>query len=51
VPGYNYGAEQFYNLSVDNISISAVPEPEQAAMLGAGLGLIGWMARRRKRQA
>jgi hypothetical protein len=51
VPGYNYGAEQFYNLSVDNISISAVPEPEQAAMLGAGLGLIGWVARRRKRQA
>jgi hypothetical protein len=51
VPGYIYGAEQFYNLSVDNIAIAAVPEPEQAAMLGAGLGLIGWMARRRKRQA
>lgn len=51
VPGYIYGAEQYYNLSVDNISISAVPEPEQAAMLGAGLGLIGWVARRRKRQA
>jgi len=50
VPGYIYGAEQFYDLSVDNISISAVPEPEQAAMLLAGLGLIGWTARRRQRQ-
>jgi hypothetical protein len=51
LPGYIYGAEQFYNLSVDNIAIAAVPEPEQAAMLGAGLGLIGWVSRRRKRQA
>ena len=31
--------------------ISAVPEPEIYAMLGAGLGLMGWVARRRRQQA
>ena len=30
---------------------SPVPEPEIYAMLGAGLGLMGWAARRRKQQA
>ncbi|MCW5643604.1 MAG: PEP-CTERM sorting domain-containing protein [Rhodoferax sp.] len=30
---------------------SAVPEPEIYAMLLAGLGLIGWVGRRRKRNA
>ena len=29
-------------------NVSAVPEPETYAMLLAGLGLVGWMARRRK---
>lgn len=31
----------------DNISVTAVPEPQTVAMLLAGLGLVGW-ARRRK---
>jgi hypothetical protein len=35
-------------LRVDNISVSAVPEPEAFAMLAAGLGLIGWKLRRRQ---
>jgi len=34
--------------ALDNISVSAVPEPETYAMLLAGLGLMGTMARRRK---
>jgi hypothetical protein len=33
---------------IDNIHVAAVPEPETYAMLGAGLGLIGFAARRRK---
>ncbi|MES2743526.1 MAG: PEP-CTERM sorting domain-containing protein [Pseudomonadota bacterium] len=43
---------EIYNgFSIDNINVggvSAVPEPEPYAMLLAGLGLVGWMARRRK---
>ncbi|MES2741038.1 MAG: FxDxF family PEP-CTERM protein [Pseudomonadota bacterium] len=31
-----------------NINVTAVPEPETYAMLIAGLGLVGFMARRRK---
>ena len=34
-----------------SISIAAVPEPETYAMMLAGLGLIGFSARRRKTQA
>lgn len=37
-----------YKLAIDNINVSAVPEPEFYAMLLAGLGLLGSMARRRK---
>lgn len=38
-------------LRIDNISVSAVPEPETYAMLLAGLGLVGAYTRRRKAQA
>ncbi len=37
----------YYN-QLDNIDVSAVPEPETYAMLGAGLGLLAFMARRKK---
>ncbi|TWI65377.1 putative secreted protein with PEP-CTERM sorting signal [Pseudoduganella lurida] len=46
-PGYMYGFTDF-DVSVDNISVSAVPEPSTYAMLGAGLLFIGAAARRRK---
>jgi hypothetical protein len=34
-------------IGLNNVSIAAVPEPETYAMLLAGLGLIGFLARRR----
>ena len=36
---------------LDNVSVTAVPEPETYALMLAGLGLIGFSARRRKTQA
>jgi hypothetical protein len=36
--------------AIDEVQITAVPEPETYAMLLAGLGLIGGIARRRKEQ-
>jgi len=48
VPGYFYGWTD-YHVAIDNISISAVPEPATAAMQLAGLALLGgWMLRRRR---
>ncbi len=46
---FSYGgrdAEQFY---LGGVTVSPVPEPETSAMLIAGLGLLGWSVRRRKR--
>jgi hypothetical protein len=45
------GPSDSYGGSLDNVSITAitaVPEPETYAMLLAGLGLVGAIARRRK---
>jgi hypothetical protein len=48
-PGFMYGFTDF-DVSVDNISVSAVPEPAEYAMLGAGLMLMGAVARRRRQR-
>ncbi len=43
------GTSDSYGTSLDNVSLtSAVPEPETYAMMLAGLGLVGFAARRRK---
>lgn len=43
--------ESAYGVALDNISVTAVPEPETYAMLLAGLGLVGAAARRRRTAA
>ena len=53
VPGYFYGFADF-DVAIDNISVGAaaeVPEPASYALMFGGLGLLGWMGRRRKRGA
>lgn len=54
-PGYDINNNDqkgtFYSIhisGVDSASVSAVPEPETFAMLLAGLGLVGVLARRRR---
>jgi len=39
------------SLTVENVNVSAIPEPETYALLIAGLGLIGFATRRRQRRA
>lgn len=53
VPGWFYGFTDF-DVAIDNISVTAeaaeVPEPSSYALMLGGLGLMGWMARRRSRR-
>ena len=46
--GVNFGGKKFTPEMAFSVSISAVPEPETYAMLLAGLGVMGAVARRRK---
>jgi hypothetical protein len=49
--GYQNLAGDNVGILLDNVSITAVPEPETYAMMLAGLGLVGWLAGRKKRFA
>jgi hypothetical protein len=51
---FAFSGEAAGNTSIDNLVVNTVaipiPEPEIYAMLAAGLGVMGFVARRRKRQ-
>ena len=40
-----------HTIFFDALGVTAVPEPETYAMLMAGFGLLGFVARRRKRRS
>jgi hypothetical protein len=44
----NNKSEHLFALAVRDGDVAAIPEPETYAMLLAGLGLVGWAAKRRK---
>lgn len=49
---FNHAGGDNLGLLLDNVALSTpVPEPETYAMLVAGFGLLGFIARRRKRRA
>jgi len=45
---YALGNNDSYGGSLDNVSVTSVPEPASYALFLGGLGLMGWMSRRRK---
>lgn len=49
--GINMGSYYSVHLSGVDSAVSAVPEPESFAMLLAGLGIVGALARRKNRKA
>jgi PEP-CTERM motif len=46
--GWQGGSDEALGLGFLTVSVTPVPEPAPAALLLAGLGAIGWLARRRR---
>jgi hypothetical protein len=38
-------------LEIDNISATATPLPATITLFASGVGLVGWMSRRKRKQA
>jgi len=48
----NFAYRDYFSIAYSpNLIAAAVPEPEIYVMLGFGLGMMGWVGRRRKQQA
>jgi PEP-CTERM motif len=50
-PGSQSNFYQAWAVHMGDAGIAPIPEPEIYAMMGIGLGLLGWVGRRRKQQA
>ncbi|OYY62346.1 MAG: hypothetical protein B7Y51_08700 [Burkholderiales bacterium 28-67-8] len=48
ITGFEFYSDQYNAFEVTNFSTSPIPEPETYALMLAGLGVVGFMARRRK---
>lgn len=48
MPLYAFGS--VHEIGSLAVTVAAIPEPETYALMGIGLGLLGWVARRRKQQ-
>jgi hypothetical protein len=48
---YALGKSDSYGGSLDNVSVTSIPEPASYALILGGLGLMGWMSRRRKNKS
>lgn len=44
---FSHSGSSSFNFSIDNLNVSAVPEADTYAMMLAGLGLLGFVSRRR----
>lgn len=51
--GYDLNSNQAFGDMAFRLygDVTPIPEPEIYAMMGLGLGLLGWVGRRRKQQA
>ncbi len=48
---FTSGASGYSGAEIDNVSVTAVPEPQSYALMLAGLGLMGAVVRRRKNKS
>ena len=48
--GLSFSSFTDFDVGLDNVAVNAVPIPAALPLFAGGLGLMGWMARRRRGQ-